>query len=67
MEIICPACGKLYENNAGTACQRCGCDLANLASIAAAAAAQLSAASASLQAAQWSDALQRAERSWSLR
>ena len=65
MPITCPACNKASQS--GAACQRCGCDLARLHEIVAAATTHLAGAAAALAARAWSAALAAAGRSWRLR
>jgi hypothetical protein len=62
--ITCPACSK--SNQTQTVCGRCGCDLSRLWQVSEAAAAALAQARAALRAADWSDALAKAEDSWNL-
>ncbi len=64
MAITCPACNKAGQTDA--TCQRCGCDLAHLHEIVAAAATRLDRAHAGLACCDWSDALAEAECSWRL-
>jgi len=63
--IACPACNKANQTEA--ACQRCGCDLARLHEIRAAAVACLGGATAALADGDWTAALSAAARSWRLR
>ena len=65
MPLTCPACNKAGQTAA--ACQRCGCDLSRLHSIAAAAAGRYAAARRALEESDWSAALTRATESWRLR
>lgn len=67
MEIPCPACGKMSDLRATTACPRCGCDLGPLARIVAGASWYLQAAAVELRAGDWEAALAHAQLSWSLR
>lgn len=64
MELTCPACNKAGQT--GAACQRCGCELSRLQSIAMAAAMRLEAALAALEACDWLSALDEATASWGL-
>jgi hypothetical protein len=63
--LTCPACNKAGQTDA--ACQRCGCDLSRLHTIAAAAAGRYAAARRALEDSDWSAALTRATESWRLR
>ena len=65
MPIACPACNKANQTEA--ACQRCGCDLARLHEIRAAAVACLGGATAALTHCDWPAALSAAAHSWRLR
>ena len=65
MPIVCPACNK--PNQADAACQRCGCDLARLHEVGAAAAASLGDATSALVDCNWPVAFAAAVRSWRLR
>jgi len=63
--LNCPACGKLNQTEA--ACTRCGCDLARLRSVIAAAKGALTEGRDSLRRGDWAAALNWSEESWRLR
>ena len=62
--LNCPACGKLNQTEA--ACTRCGCDLAWLRAVVAAAQGALAEGRVSLQTGDWAGALSWSEKSWQL-
>jgi hypothetical protein len=62
--LKCPACGKLNPTEA--ACTRCGCDLARLRGVVAAAQGALAEGRVSLQTGDWAGALSWSEKSWRL-
>ena len=62
--LKCPACGKL--NHTEAACTRCGCDLARLRAVIAAAQGALAEGRVSLQTGDWARALSWSEESWRL-
>ncbi len=62
--LNCPACGKLNQTEAS--CSRCGCDLAGLHAIVAAAKVALVEGRVSLQTGDWAGALSSSEKSWRL-
>jgi len=62
--LKCPACGKLNPTEA--ACPRCGCDLARLRAVVAAAQGALAEGRVSLQTGDWARALSWSEESWRL-
>jgi hypothetical protein len=63
--LKCPACGKLNPTEA--TCTRCGCDLARLRAVIAAAKGALTEGRVSLQRGNWAAALSWSEESWRLR
>jgi len=63
--LNCPACSKLNQTEA--ACTRCGCDLARLRAVMAAAKEALAEGRVSLQTGDWAAALSWSEESWRLR
>ena len=63
--LNCPACGKLNQTEA--ACTRCGCDLARLRAVIAAAKGALTEGRDSLRRGDWAAALNWSEESWRLR
>jgi len=62
--LKCPACGKLSPTEA--MCTRCGCDLARLRAVIAAAQGALAEGRVSLQIGDWAGALSWSEKSWRL-
>ena len=62
--LNCPACGKLNQTEA--TCTRCGCDLARLRAVIAAAKGALAEGRVSLQRGNWTAALSWSEKSWRL-
>ena len=62
--LNCPACGKLNQTEA--TCTRCGCDLARLRAVIAAAKGALTEGRVSLQTGDWAGALSWSEESWRL-
>ena len=63
--LNCPACGKL--NPIEATCTRCGCDLARLRAVVAAAQGALAEGRVSLRRGDWAAALNWSEESWRLR
>ena len=62
--LNCPACGKLNQTEA--ACTRCGCDLARLRAVLAAAKGALTEGRDSLRRGDWAAAMNWSEESWRL-